>query len=110
MYFFFKPQIFSLSSIGFALARLTVCSVYFVHGLGGSAFKSFASKSRDHKNIKMWARDFLPDTLDDHSLGNGRYMTFGYPAPIIDSDRIVQSIKDTAQNLLREIVRERGDV
>jgi hypothetical protein len=86
------------------------CSVYFVHGLGGSAFKTFASKSSDHKKVKMWARDFLPDVLDHSTLGKGRYLTFGYPAPIIDSNRITESIKDTAQNLLRAIMQERGIV
>ncbi|KAH7357299.1 hypothetical protein BKA65DRAFT_225074 [Rhexocercosporidium sp. MPI-PUGE-AT-0058] len=82
--------------------------VYLVHGLGGFAFKSFASRPRDHKRVQMWPRDFLPDVLDDPTLGSGRYLTFGYRAPIMDSDRITESIKETAQNLLRAIVQERG--
>jgi hypothetical protein len=86
------------------------CSVYFVHGLGGSAFNSFASKPRDHKKVRMWPRDFLPDVLDLPTLGKGRYLTFGYPAQIIDSYRITESIGDTAQNLIRAIIQERGIV
>jgi hypothetical protein len=50
----------------------------------------------------MWARDFLPDTLNS-SLGYGRYMTFGYSAPIVDPDGIAESIDRTARNLLRAI-------
>lgn len=58
----------------------------------------------------MWARDFLPDTLDNSSLGHGRYLTFGYLAPIVDPDGIAESIDRTARNLLRAICAERGKV
>ena len=37
-------------------------------------------------------------------------MTFGYPAPLMDSDEISQSVQDTAEDLLRKIVNDRGNV
>jgi hypothetical protein len=58
----------------------------------------------------MWARDFLPDTLDNSLLGHGRYLTFGYSAPILDPDGIAESIDQTARKLLRAISGERGKV
>ena len=57
----------------------------------------------------MWARDTLPDSLDRPGK-KGRYLTFGYPAPVIDSDEISQSIEDTAVELLRKILDDRGKV
>jgi hypothetical protein len=58
----------------------------------------------------MWARDFLPYTLDTSNLGDGRYLTFGYPSPFMDRDQIAESIEKTAIDLLRAIVLERGNV
>ena len=58
----------------------------------------------------MWGRDILPDTLDDISLGKGRYLTFGYSAPLFDPDKIAESIELTARSLLRAITWDRGEV
>ena len=88
---------------------LIIDSVYFVHGLGGHAYNSFRYKSSRHEDIVMWARDLLPDTLDQRGK-KGRYSTFGYPAPIVDSEDITQNIQDTARELLRSIVKDRGKV
>ena len=57
----------------------------------------------------MWARDTLPGSLDRPGK-KGRYLTFGYPAPVIDSDEISQSIEDTAVELLQKILDDRGKV
>ncbi len=57
----------------------------------------------------MWARDILPGSLDRPGK-KGRYLTFGYPAPIKDSDEISQNIEDTARDLLQKILDDRGKV
>ena len=88
---------------------LNSSSVYFVHGLGGHAYNSFRHKSRDHRRSNMWARDILPTSLDRPGK-RGRYLTFGYPAPVLDSDEISQSVQETALQLLRNIREDRGKV
>ena len=57
----------------------------------------------------MWARDTLPDSLDRPGK-KGRYLTFGYPAPVLDSEEISQSVEETAVVLLRKIMDDRGKV
>lgn len=57
----------------------------------------------------MWARDTLPDSLDRPGK-KGRYLTFGYSSPVLESDEISQNVKETAMNLLRKISQDRGKV
>jgi hypothetical protein len=57
----------------------------------------------------MWPRDLLPASLDD-SRYKGRYMTFGYPAKLLDSGRINQNINITARDMLDQIIESRGKV
>lgn len=57
----------------------------------------------------MWARDTLPDSLDRPGR-KGRYLTFGYLAPLVDSDEISQSVEVTAVELLQTILDDRGKV
>ena len=57
----------------------------------------------------MWARDTLPEALDRPGK-KGRYLTFGYPAPLKDSDDISQNVEDTAVILLQKIADDRGKV
>ncbi|KAF4634094.1 hypothetical protein G7Y89_g4015 [Cudoniella acicularis] len=79
--------------------------VCFVHGQGGSAFNSFATEPHDHKEMKMWARDFLPETLDDPSLGNGRYMTYGYPSELFSFNTRHQWLEDILYELEERTAR-----
>ena len=57
----------------------------------------------------MWARDTLPHSLDRPGK-KGRYLTFGYSAPVLESDEISQNVRETAMNLLRTISQDRGKV
>ena len=88
---------------------LKLSSVYFVHGLGGHAYNSFRHKAKSHRKSNMWARDTLPHSLDRPGK-RGRYLTFGYPAPLVDSEDISQSVEATAETLLQKIISDRGKV
>jgi hypothetical protein len=57
----------------------------------------------------MWARDILPDLLD-RAAYSGRYMTYGYPARLIDWDTIPHNLKQTALGLLDQILQDRPHV
>ncbi|MCJ1475668.1 hypothetical protein MMC13_004331 [Lambiella insularis] len=57
----------------------TLSTYYFLHGLGGHAFETFAAPTKKHKPAeqKMWARDLLPERFLKAGL-HGRYSTLGY--------------------------------
>ena len=59
----------------FALVKISN-GYYFLHGLGGHAFETFAEplKKKKHAEQKMWARDLLPES--------GRFSTIGYNANV----------------------------
>jgi hypothetical protein len=54
----------------------------------------------------MWARDLLPDLLDCAAY-SGRYMTYGYPARLIDWETIPHDLEQTATGLLDQILQDR---
>jgi hypothetical protein len=89
------------------LITSNVLSVCLVHGLNGHAFNTFASNpSKDHRQIKMMARDILPSTLD-RATYYGRYMTFGYLANVIDADNIPHTFEEGASKLLDQLLQDR---
>jgi hypothetical protein len=65
--------------------------MYFIHGLGGHAFKSW---SIDRGFPQMWPRDFLPNDIKERPLDPhfpegpklaGRFSTIGYRANIFST-------------------------
>lgn len=68
---------------------LTFCaSIIAVHGLGGHAFRTWASQDQF-----MWLRDALPRQIPD-----ARVMTYGYNSALFDS-QTVANIRDFAKRL-----------
>lgn len=57
----------------------------------------------------IWPRDLLPDALDD-AENQGRYLTFGYHAPLLPSDLIPGKLDSIAEELLDALIRLRGPV
>jgi hypothetical protein len=81
-----------------------------VHGLNGHPFNTFAYRPpQDHKKVVMWARDLLPQSLDRAEY-HGRYISYGYPARVFDRDRIPNTLRTEAENLLEQISLDRQGV
>jgi hypothetical protein len=57
----------------------------------------------------MLAREILPDSLDTAGC-YGRYMTFGYPANVIDPDNIPHTLTEGATQLLDQLLEDRRTV
>jgi hypothetical protein len=85
--------------------RLTVSRLFFVHGLGGHAFSTWAYSAKDSDKCTMWPRDFLPTTVKNRGW-RGRYSIIGYDAAILGSS----SITSAAQQLLALLIAERSQV
>ena len=82
---------------------------YFVHGLGGHAFDSWASfdKGIGHKSVKMWPRDLLPPKLKAKGL-HGRYSILGYNANVAGNAGNT-TITSAAIELLYRLRNDRPD-
>lgn len=79
-------------------------SIYFVHGIGGHAFKTWCSDVDDDiKNLKSWPRDFLPKGLLRKEI-DARVFTLGYNANIFRGAAPNADITSTAENLLASLI------
>ncbi|KAJ4402710.1 hypothetical protein N0V85_005256 [Neurospora sp. IMI 360204] len=83
--------------------------MYFVHGLGGHAFKSW---STDKGAPHMWPRDFLPDDVKARPLNPmrwegrklaGRFATVGYRASAMFASAATATIDKISQNFLNHL-------
>ena len=84
-------------------------SFYFVHGLGGHAYKTFHAQSNDNKAGCMWPRDLLPESL---ALAGyfARYSTFGYNASLAKEEGEETTLPVVAEELLNDIADSRPRV
>ncbi|MCJ1399803.1 hypothetical protein MMC11_003006 [Xylographa trunciseda] len=82
---------------------------YFLHGLGGHAFETFASpiKKNKHAEQKMWARDLLPEKFKKAGL-HGRFSTLGYNANVA-SGAGTTTIDSAAKDLLHQLSLDRPE-
>ncbi|KAB8616651.1 hypothetical protein FH972_025986 [Carpinus fangiana] len=83
--------------------------VFFIHGLNGHAYNTFASSSVSSDDF-LWARDLLPKDMSQRSQ-HGRYLTFGYDASWMPGGGAwSKSLKENASNLLlaMEFSRAKG--
>lgn len=79
-----------------------ICSIVAVHGLNGTAKKTWT----DPESGKFWLEDFLPEALP-----KSRIMTFGYDSGLA-FNRSKAGIENFARDLLNRLrmVRSSGDV
>ncbi|MCJ1436336.1 hypothetical protein MMC27_005714 [Xylographa pallens] len=82
---------------------------YFLHGLGGHAFETFAEplKKNKHAEQKMWARDLLPERFSKAGL-HGRFSTLGYNANVL-SGAGSTTIDSAARDLLYQLDLDRPE-
>ena len=95
---------------GFADA-FSITSVYFVHGLGGHAFKTWSSDVQGDSllSLKAWPRDFLPKRLTRERV-NARVYSIGYNANVIKKAAPNATIITAAEDLLMRLRSDRGRV
>jgi hypothetical protein len=75
-------------------------SFFFVHDLGGHAFKSWTSGIDSPDDLTMWPRDLLPQSLLKKGY-SGRYSTIGYKASELSgSASALTTINSAAEDLL----------
>lgn len=85
-------------------------SVYFTHGYGGHAFKTWCSDvDEDIRKLKAWPRDFLPNRLSQEGI-DARIYTLGYNANTIRRGAPNATIESTAEDLLASLIAERSSV
>ncbi|KAK3951028.1 hypothetical protein QBC32DRAFT_344984 [Pseudoneurospora amorphoporcata] len=89
--------------------------MYFVHGLGGHAFKSW---STDKGAPHMWPRDFLPDDVKARPLNPrkwegqklaGRFATVGYRASAMFASAATATVDKISQNFLNHLRADRTE-
>ncbi|EAA29626.2 hypothetical protein NCU07369 [Neurospora crassa OR74A] len=89
--------------------------MYFVHGLGGHAFKSW---STDKGAPHMWPRDFLPNDIKARPLDPmnwhgpklaGRLATVGYRASAMCASAATATIDKISQNFLNHLRADRTE-
>ncbi|KAK0628411.1 hypothetical protein B0T17DRAFT_152656 [Bombardia bombarda] len=89
--------------------------LYFIHGLGGHASKSW---STDKGFPYMWPKDFLPDDVKERPLDPnnpdgpklaGRFSVIGYRADWRKTWSATTSIEKNAENLLSAIKTDRPE-
>lgn len=92
-------------------ANLTsLCSVYFVHGWGGHAFRTWRSDADDDiTKITAWPRDLLPKRFGRENI-NARIFTLGYNANFIRRAAPNATIQSTAEDLLAHLLADRSNV
>ena len=86
-------------------------SFYFIHGLGGHAFTSWASEMQnsDPSTVKVWPRDFLPAAFERNDL-RARFVTLGYNANVIRRADATGTLRSFAENLLSHLLADRPKV
>jgi hypothetical protein len=78
--------------------------MYFVHGLGGHAYKAWASDITGH----MWPRESLPERSE--KVGRrGRFITIGYDAKVLSGTK-PKTIETAAEEVLNHIRSDRPEV
>ncbi|KAK4171898.1 hypothetical protein QBC36DRAFT_382216 [Triangularia setosa] len=91
--------------------------LYFVHGLGGHAFKSW-STTTDMTSPRIWLRDIFPDDVKTRPVNQtnpngpklaGRFSTIGYRASSVGSNSAIMTIDKAAQNLLNMLRTDRPE-
>ncbi|KAK4197803.1 hypothetical protein QBC40DRAFT_308773 [Triangularia verruculosa] len=91
--------------------------LYFVHGLGGHAFKSW-STSADTASPRIWLRDLFPDDIKARPVNRdnpngpklaGRFSTIGYRASSVGSNSAIMTIEKAAENLLNMLRTDRPE-
>ena len=92
-------------------ANLTsLCSVYFVHGLGGHAFRTWCSDADDDiTKMTAWPRDLLPKGFLRENI-NARVFTLGYNANSVKRAAPNATIQSTAEDLLAHLIADRSRV
>src|SRR5436190_248919 len=81
--------------------------MFFVHGLGGHAFRTWSTD--DAGFPRMWPRDFLPSSIASNGLA-GRFSTIGYSAKALNTYSATTTIQRAAENLLMQIRVDRPEV
>lgn len=92
-------------------ANLTaLCSVYFVHGLGGHAFRTWCSDADgDITKVNAWPRDLLPKAFLRENI-NAQIFTLGYNASPAKRTAPNATIQSTAEDLLTQLMEDRSIV
>lgn len=82
-----------------------------MHGLGGHAFKTWASDVRNSniESLKAWPRDFLPDRLFAEEI-QARIYTLGFNANLMKNAAPDATISSAAEDLLGSLYGERHAV
>ncbi|MCJ1461653.1 hypothetical protein MMC07_000250 [Pseudocyphellaria aurata] len=81
--------------------------VYFVHGLGGHAFRSWCSDADDDiTKMTAWPRDFLPKGLLREGI-KARIFSLGYNANSVRGAAPNATIQSTAEDLLAHLLADR---
>jgi hypothetical protein len=78
-------------------------SLYFVHGLGGDVFSSWANESTGH----MWTRDSFPEQCINLGV-RGRFSMLGYDAKVLDKKS--KNIQSAAEEILNHVRADRPRV
>jgi hypothetical protein len=81
--------------------------MFFVHGLGGHAFRTWSTD--DAGFPQMWPRDFFPNDVKANGLA-GRFSTIGYSAKALSTYSATTTIQRAAENLLMQIKVYRPEV
>ncbi|KAK0718730.1 hypothetical protein B0T21DRAFT_55204 [Apiosordaria backusii] len=91
--------------------------LYFVHGLGGHAFKSW-STAAETASPRIWLRDLFPDDVKTRPVNRanpygpklaGRFSTIGYRASSVGSNSAIMTIDKAAENLLNMLRTDRPE-
>lgn len=83
-------------------------SVYFVHGINGHAYSTFASRATDPRHSCLWPKDILPEALERAGYF-GRYLTFGYDADVRRGKYSPSELQETAEQLLNNMESSRPE-
>lgn len=82
--------------------------VYFVHGLGGHAFRTWCSDADDDiTKMTAWPRDLLPKGFLRENI-NARVFTLGYNANSVKRAAPNATIQSTAEDLLAHLIADRS--
>ncbi|KAK5653066.1 hypothetical protein OQA88_9352 [Cercophora sp. LCS_1] len=90
--------------------------MYFIHGLGGHAYRSW---STDRNFPQMWPKDFFPNDVRQSPVNPrdpsgpklaGRFSTVGYRASALNTWSATTTIEKAAENLINTIQTSRPAV
>ncbi|KAI9751645.1 MAG: hypothetical protein M4579_005970 [Chaenotheca gracillima] len=80
------------------------CDIYFVHGLGGHAFRTWTSDANE--SPAMWPQDFLPERFEQRKI-RVRISTLGYTANVRGDVSPNDTLENAASSLLSRIAADR---